>query len=719
MSLQDAAIKIRREHLEKLAYVYVRQSTPGGVKKNIVGGQRQRDMHKVALELGWREENIRVIEKDQARSGSSTEGRVGYVEMLNDIMDGRVGAVFSLESARVGRDTADWHFLIKMCDLSETLVIDPDGAYDARDCNDWSLMSIKAMLSQLELRWITQRLIGAKRELAKKGELRFFLPTGFVYDEDNKIVIDPDPEVQKAVRLFFTLFKQFNSASGVARYFNANGLTFPTIVRGGPRKGEYVWHPLWNARALSILHNPIYAGTYVFGRSKTKKRAVRKNGSPVEVKYKERLGREEWENVIHDAHPSYITWEEYLRHERQLESNRNLPRAESSGAPRSGAALIQGLALCGKCGRKMYVSYPQSPAIPYYNCVHARLRFGAQTCQTMPGDRVDYVVEEELLAALKPAQLEMSLEALGRVEAQNQENERQWKQRVRRAEEAVAEACDRLLAIDPKNRRAFTRIQELLEERDSELARLKREREDGRNPTLAELSPEEQRSVLALAQDFPRVWRAKTTDNVTRKSLLRCLISDITLTREVRIVRIGIRWATGAQTSLEIELPSRNARHRLPARVLEFIKKLSPDYTNRQIAEVLNSAGILNGRGGTFTKKRVKRIRERYGIKKHPLDCSREQRDDGRYSAAAVARLLAVHQNSVDRWCREERLDGVKDGPGKGWWVKTTPAELVKFEKGVRRWSTARSKKDKVVAPVLLLNSGGDGSALTLKGVAL
>lgn len=254
MSLLDGMRKVTAEHTNKLAYVYVRQSTLRGVKVNIVGGQRQREeVINLALQHGWSRENIRVVDEDQATSGSSTEGRYGYVDMLNDVADGRVGAVLSLEPARVGRDSADWHILIKMCYHTGTLVIDMHGVYDASDVNDNTMMKVKALLTEMELQWITERLHGARLALAAKGELRFFLPIGYVYDEENKVIFDPDEEVQKMVSLLFTLFRQLGSASKVARYMHEKGLRFPTLVRGGPRQGQYDWIRIGGPR---VCHTP-------------------------------------------------------------------------------------------------------------------------------------------------------------------------------------------------------------------------------------------------------------------------------------------------------------------------------------------------------------------------------------------------------------------------------------------------------------------------------
>jgi DNA invertase Pin-like site-specific DNA recombinase len=721
MSIQDGTRKITADHTKKLACVYARQSTPRGVKENIVGWQRQREEGiKLAQELGWPKENIRVFDEDhQPLSGTTTEGRYGYLEMLDDVIAGRVGAVLSLEPARVGRDSADWHILIKMCAPTGTLVIDPHGIYDPNDPNDNTKMKIDAVFVEVELRWITQRLQGAKMALAEKGELRRFLPIGYVYDEDNNIILDSDEDVQKMVRLLFTMNRQLGSASKVTQYFNEKDLKFPTLVRGGPRKGTYDWISLSVDRVRSILSNPTYAGTYVFGRSKVKKKAVRKEGeAPKVVKYQENLKRADWMVVIHDAHPAYITWDEFLENETRTRNNRNVPKGEVTGAAREGSALLQGIAICGKCGRRMTVFYPRG-ASPLYRCVGERVHYGGDTCQVIVGDWIDSAVERAFLDELKPAQIEMSLQALERFEDQAREVDRQWELRLRRVEKAVAEAEDRLLATDYRNKRAYDRVQEDYEGKQTELDLLNRKREEEAKLTLKSLSTEEREAICRLAQDFPRVWNSGHMDIATKKNLLRYLIADVTLNRDDQSARVGIRWKTGAHTSLKVVLLTKPYGPSLPGGVIEFIKELAPNHTDREIAAALNDAGILNGKGGSYTKKRVKRLRRKYEIVRDPLNSSQERREDGRLSSAAVTRMLGMSHGTIHRWCKEGRLDGIQDVPGTHWWIKITLEELAEFEKTIRQHPDAQGTSADTVDLTTVSVSRGRKKEGGPKGVAV
>lgn len=416
------------------------------------------------------------------------------------------------------------------------------------------------------------------------------------------------------------------------------------------------------------------------------------------VKYQKKLKREDWKFIFHDAHPAYITWTEFLENRKRLSNNLYIPSKGAAGAPREGAALLQGRVFCGKCGRRMHPYYPNT-SFPHYICMGERVSFGGNTCQSMAGDQVDYAVEQAFLAALKPAQLEMSLQALERSEQQSREIDRQWELRLQRAEKDVSEAEERVLATDHKYPRAYVLVQENLEKKQAELDALKREREDETKLSLKSLSSEERTAIHALAQDFPQVWNAGIMDMATKKNLLRCLIADVALTRDVHTARVDIRWKTRACQSLTVKLFNDFSNLRLPPRVLEFIKERVHDHTDRDIADALNKAGIPNGKGGLFTKKRVKRIRERYKLTKHPLDSSPDRRDDCRYRSVAVARMLGVPHGTVSRWCKEGRLDGSQNGTGGHWWVKTLPEELAEFEKTIRRRAMRLGSDNNVAQP--------------------
>jgi hypothetical protein len=402
------------------------------------------------------------------------------------------------------------------------------------------------------------------------------------------------------------------------------------------------------------------------------------------VKYQVRLERGDWQFVFHDAHPAYITWAEFLENEKRISNNRSVPRGKVTGAARDGSALLQGIVICGKCGRRMYVFYPRA-ATPEYRCLSQRAHYAGNTCQVVPGEWIDRAVERAFHAELKPAQIEMSLKDLELSEQRAREADRQWTSLIRRAQRAVTEADERLLNSDYTNKRAYARVQEDYEKKKAELESLERKRDDEARLAVKSLSPTERRAILAIAQDFPRVWSAPTTDIATRKILLQYLVADVTITREGKTAHVGIRWQTQAKTTLVVMLLTKLKGMSLPERVLEFIEELAPSHSDREIAAALNEAGILNGKGLPYTRKRVKRLRTKYEIRKHPLDSLPEQREDGRYSSAAVARRLGTSRGMISMWCRDGRLDGVQDVNGKRWWIKTTPEELAELGRTLGR----------------------------------
>jgi len=694
MVQQNNALKVRAEHLEKLAFIYVRQSTQYGVEHNIVGGRRQREeVEALALRLGWSKDKIIIVDCDQAVSGSSTDKRYGYVEMLRAIAEGEVGAVFSLESSRLSRDSADWHYLIKACDINGTLIIDPDGIYDASDSNDSTLMKFKAIITEVELRWITQRLVGAKRELAKKGLLRFFIPIGFVYDEHGKLALETNPAVGDAVRLLFSCFNKIGTALGVARHFGQNKLKFPTLVRGGPRAGEYDWVPLTAARVGSILRNPMHAGVYVWGRWKTKKMLVQApGGMPRVKKFQVKLPREDWEFVLYDHHPGYITWAQFLENQERISHNRNLPGKQRRGAARAGSALLQGIALCGKCGHRMSVYYASHQPVAYYDCRSHQVHFGTDKCQKIPGESIEAAVVKLFLEAVAPAQIKLSLSACQNVDEQTRLEDLQFEARLKRANVAVTRAKERLLFIDYTNRSALNCAQEDLKKSEDELGQLKRDHRDTHKNQIQKLDPEELRMVKALTQDLPRIWAASTTDFVTKKKLIRSLIREVTLTRDELEVRVAIRWKTLACTEINVELPVRGAALRTQAEIIELIKKLARDHSNKQIAAALNEAGKLNGRGGAFTRTRVIRLRRRYRIRFKDLDWP-EPLEGGYYGVPEVAEMLSVNRNTILNWIRNGRLNATRESSEREWEITLRPGELSKLNALARRTIDSRPSR--------------------------
>lgn len=685
--------KIRLEHLERQAFVYVRQSTLAQVLHNTASTARQYDMEQRALDLGWSSSTITVIDQDQARSGARSADRDGFQFLVAQVGLGHAGAILCLEASRLARSGSDWHRLIEICALTETLVIDEDGIYDPGQYNDRLLLGFKGTMSEAELHWLRQRLLGGKLAKAQLGELRRRPPTGLVYDAAGDLVLDPDEQVQTAVQLLFDLFAESRSGLAVVKHFDTQQLLFPTRHWGGLRHGELEWVPLRHSRVLAVLHNPAYAGTYVHGRTQTRSQLL--PGEEPRVKGRtRRVKLADWPIVLHDSHPGYITWNQFLRNRQQLDDNRTFRPEDRRGAVREGAALLQGIVLCGHCGQGMTVRYPANGQICYYVCCQAHNQFAHKTCQSIRGNDIDETVTRLFLEAMEPAQLEISLSTLDQLAERARQIERQWQLRLERAQYEADRARRRFIAVEPENRLVARTLEREWNEMLVEQVRLQKEHERRPQPQLQLASATERQRILALAQDLPMIWQAESTTNVDRKQLLRFLIKDVTLARQEKTIRIGIRWQTEALTELEIPRPLRSYEvKRTAPQVVERVQQLATAHHDYEIADRLNQEGFTSGTGGSFTKSKVSWIRHAYQI---PAQCAdwpalypSGQRGDGRYSAKAAAALLNVHVSTIAQWCRAGRLDYVQARPRGPRWIKLTPEIITQLRKPVQQRRSA------------------------------
>lgn len=684
--------KIQPEHLARLVLIYVRQSSLAQVLNNIGSKARQYNLVQHALDLGWTEEQVVVVDQDQGISGASSAERDGFQFLIAQVGLGRVGAVFSLEASRLSRACSDWHRLIEICALTDTLVIDEEGIYDPSQYNDSLLLGLKGTMGAAELHWLRSRLLGGKLEKARQGKLRLPLPTGLLYDSTGQVVLDPDEEVQQAVRLVFELFDELGSAMAVTRHFRTHQLLSPIRYHGGIRDGELTWKPLSHRRALDILHNPAYAGAYAYGR--TKSRVLTLPGETTRTEQRTRqLNPDDWNVLLLDAHPGYITWEQFLRNQQRLNDNRTVRAEDRRGAVREGAALLQGIVICGLCGGRMTIRYLDDGVTPVYRCPGAHRQFAGPACQSFRGDGVDAAVARVFLEAMQPARLQVSIAALEQVEARAQQIDQQWQLRIERARYEADLARRRLFAVDPENRLVARNLERDWNEKLAEIERLEREYATSPRPTALLVSPETRERILALAQDMPVIWHASTTTRIERKQLLRFLVKDVTLTKRKTTIHIGIRWQTEALTELEIPNPQQ-AQRTSPA-VVNRVRELAPTHTDCQIAALLNQEGVTTHTGKPFTDDRVQWLRHSYeiptGCPEAPWACPNGQRGDGRYSTRAAAKLLNVSESAIGNWCLSGRLDSVQSIPGGPRWIKLTTEMITQLRKPVRR--SRRSSK--------------------------
>ena len=680
--------KISEQQQSKPAYIYVRQSTLAQVRHHQESTERQYALRKKALELGWSETSIRILDRDLGVSGAHTTGRADFKTLVADVSMGQVGAVFALEASRLARSNVDWHRLLELCALTRTLVIDEDGSYDPADFNDGLLLGLKGTMAQAELHFLRARLLGGKLNKAQKGELRFPLPVGFCHDEDGHIVPDPDEEVRGAVSLVFRLFRETGSAFAVVQNFARRALRFPKRAYGGAWNGKLVWGRLTHTRVLCMLKNPSYAGVYVFGRYQYHQ----KISTTGEIQKKMRaVPMPDWRVQLRQHHDGYISWDEFLENGKRLEKNRTNGEATMlSGPAREGLALLQGLLLCGNCGHAITVRYTGNGGIyPTYLCNRQR-REGLATkdCMSFHCDLLDAAVSEEVLKVLRPAELQLALAALQELETRDQGILRQWQMRLERAEYEAALAERRYQEVDPSNRLVANTLERRWNETLLHLQDLKKQAADFQRKEARVFTPEQKAKVLALARNFPRLWHAPSTQAKDRKRMLRLLIKDITVNKliEQRQLSVHLRWQGGACTDLFVQIPpSAAGRHRYCSPIVDRIRDLACSLLDAQIADRLNREGCTSAKGKSYTAKMIRWIRWRYQIPLATLKKSEE------LTVQQVAKQFGVSDGVVYYWVEHNVIQARRLNPGMPCWITLTAADERKLRDWVRNSSRIHS----------------------------
>ena len=637
--------KITAHHQSKPAYVYLRQSTPGQVRNHQQSTERQYALREKAQELGWSEAVIRILDGDLGFSGTEMTRREDFKTLVADVSMGQVGAVFALEASRLARSNVDWHRLLQLCALTQTLVIDEDGCYDPADFNDGLLLGLKGTMAQAELHFLRQRLQGGKLNKAQKGELRSPLPVGYYYDEQSRVIKDADEEVRSAVDLVLALFRETGSACAVVRRFRERGLRFPTRIREGAWNGKLVWRELNHRRVLSILTNPCYAGAYVFGRYQ-QRLEISAEG---EVRKRVQVVDPAASKVcLLEHHEGYITLDEYMKNRKRLEENRPTRDGTTwSGAPREGLALLQGLLLCGKCGRGLYVYYrSQQDLAPLYQCTWLYREGIDGPCMRFRADLLDAAITEQALQALQPAELELALAAVRELEMRDQAVMRQWQMRLERAEYEAALAERRYQEVDPSNRLVAGTLEHRWNDALLQLEDLKKQAAAFQRQEAHVVTAEQKEKILALARDLPRLWHAPSTQAKDRKRMLRLLIKDITVeVSQPRQLVAHVRWQGGACTDVCMQLPPHRADSvRYPAAVVDRVRHLAQSLLDVQIADQLNQEGLVSALGKPFTVAMIRWIRHSHEIPAAQLKRPEE------LTAAQVAALFGVNVNVVYYW---------------------------------------------------------------------
>ena len=673
--------KIAEHHRSRPAYVYLRQSTPGQVRHHRESTERQYALREKALELGWSESLIHTLDRDLGKTGTEMAAREDFKTLVAEVSMGQVGAVFALEVSRLARSNLDWHRLLELCALTETLVIDEDGCYDPADFNDGLLLGLKGAMAQAELHFLHARLQGGKLNKAKKGELRFPIPVGFCYDEQGRTIRDPDAEVQGAVSLVFRLFRETDSAFGVMQRFAESGLHFPKRAYGGAWDGKIIWGRLTHSRVLSMLKNPSYAGMYVFGRYQYRRQINPEGGVQKRI---QAVAMSDWRVSMKDHHEGYITLEEFFENQERLAKNRtNGEETLLAGPAREGLALLQGLLLCGTCGRALTVRYTGNGGIyPCYQCNRLRREgLASKDCMSFRCDLLDAAIAEEVLKALQPAEIELALAALAELESRDQTLSRQWQMRLERAEYEAALAERRYQEVDPSQRLVAATLERRWNDVLQQLEDLKKQAAEFLRQQARVATPEQKAQVLTLARDLPRVWHASTTSAKDRKRMLRLLIKDITVEKPLHPKQLlaHIRWQGGACTDLCVQVPPNIAdRVRYPAAVVDRVRHLAQSLPDGDIADGLNQEGQLSALGKPFTASIIQWIRFRYQIPKARLVRPEE------LTVQQVAKRFGVSPNVVYYWIDRGVIQARRLNAGSPYWITLNETNEQKLQDWVR-----------------------------------
>lgn len=642
--------KVTAEHLKKKAYLYVRQSTIRQVIENTESARRQYDLQDRAAVLGWPKERIEVIDTDLARSGTSAVDREGFQKLVAEVGMARAGIVMGLEVSRLARNCADWHRLLEICAMTHTLILDEDGIYDPTEFNDRLLLGLKGTMSEAETYLIRARLRGGILNKARRAELRTVLPIGLAYDGNGHTTLDPDKQVQQSIRLLFETFLRLGTAHRTAKYFRDNGILFPR--KSTELDKVVIWGPLPVHQVLLILHNPRYAGAYVYGRGHWKSNA---NGR----KKWELSPREQWQVFIPDAYQGYISWQQHEQIERMIRTNALAHGIDHHHGPaREGPALLQGHVVCGICGNRMSVRYHRRAECyaPDYLCHRNYMEHGDPVCQDVPGTGVDKAVGNLLVEAMTPMAMEVSLAVEQEVIEKFNEADRLRRQHVERAHYDVQCAQRRYMLVDPANRLVADTLEAQYNAKLHALAEAEDNYKRQREREQETLDEAQKKRLFSLTKNFPAIWNDPLTPMRERKLMVALLIEDVTLIKTDKI-SIHVRFKGGSTTALSIPVPLNAWQGRkTPDTIVSLIDELLEEHTEVEVAKILNERGCITGAGAAFNKESVQWVCISKGLKNHKQRLIAR----GLLTRLEMAKHYGVSCSTISSWHKKGVLSAQK-----------------------------------------------------------
>lgn len=674
--------KIQTGHLERWAIVYVRQSTMQQVCEHQESTRMQYDLVNRAVWLGWPPERVLTIDDDLGKSGSSAEGRTGFQRLVSEVGFNHVGLILGIEMSRLARSSKDWHQLLEICALFGTLIADLDGIYDPSQYNDRLLLGLKGTMSEAELHLLKQRMLQGKRHKAERGELGFNVPIGYVRRPSGEVHFDPDEQVQQVVRLIFRKFEELGTLNAVLGYLVNHHIQVGVRLLSGLNKGDLAWRRPNRMTLQNLLKHPAYTGAYAYGRRQIDPRK-QKAGCP----YTGRVVKpsEEWLVLIHDHHPAYISWEQYQQNVAQLQANR--ARADARGVARSGSALLSGILVCGRCGYRMTVQYHRGQGEPRYVCCRAAVDYGDERCQGLSGPCLDEYVVEQVLRALEPAALEVSLAAAEHLEKDRSELDTLWQQRLERAHFEADRAGRHYRLVEPENRLVARQLAQEWEAQLQACQYLQEEYERFCAQQPQPLSAQEQQAIRQLAQALPCLWAAPTTTTAQRKEIIRQVIETITVQveGESEQVHVKITWWGGAVSQAHITRPVAKWTQlshypQLCQRLKHFAQaQLSTD----EIIEHLHQEGFHPPkRSQTFNREIVRSLMRRLGLHTRSSPTARQPLRENEWWLPDLAAELGMPVPTLYTWVRRGWVNARQcSEPPQHWIIWADKAELERLKR--------------------------------------
>jgi DNA invertase Pin-like site-specific DNA recombinase len=641
--------KIDDRHRQRLAVVYVRQSTPRQVLENRESTELQYALADRAVDLGWRRDRVLVIDEDLGQSGTSIENRYGFQRLMAEIALDHVGLVLGLQMSRLARSCKDWYHLLELCGVYGALLADHDGVYDPAQFKDRLFLGLQGMMSEAELYLIRCRMEQGLRQKAERGELFTLVPIGYVRTPDNRVTLDPDEQVQAAVHNVFEKFIELGSGRAVVSYLVREGMRLPVRPHYGPDRGQLVWRKPATATVYGILHNPIYAGAYSRGRQQIDARC-KVPGRPSTGRRCQSMA--DWDVLLQDKLPAYISWDQYLANLERLQQNAS--RFDTRGAPREGASLLGGLAVCGRCGCRLHVVYDGEPGTARYQCQNSE---PADPCDnpSVTAEPVDALIAEQVLRALEPASLELSLQVEQDQRLEQQRVTTHWRQVLERAHYETQRARRQYDAVDPENRLVARELESRWEEALREEQKLKEEHARFEADAEDCLQASDLAAIRALATDLPALWAAPMTSHTDRQEIVRHLLErvKITVQGKTELVDVTLHWQGGFTSQHEVCRPifsyARLSNYEALKERVTALRRAG--HTSEAIALQLNTEGYY------------------------------PPRRDERFNSGIVRSLLIKFNLTKPRKATEQRLLSEHD-----WWLTDLSRELEIPSGTLRGW---------------------------------